>query len=51
MTNRLQTIATRQASTRARDLLFAAFVALAAVIGVAGVGTAANAASTQIVSR
>ena len=49
MTNRLHNIATRQAQTRARDVLFAAFVALTAVIGVTGVAVAAEAA--QVVSR
>ena len=49
MTNRLHNIATRQAKTRARDVLFAAFVALAAVIGVTTVGVATDAA--QSVSR
>jgi hypothetical protein len=51
MTNRLATIATRQRSTRSRDLVFAAFVALAAVISVSTIGAAASAASTQLVSR
>jgi hypothetical protein len=44
MTTRLQNIATRQAKTRARDLLFAAFVALAAVISISTVSAAAAAA-------
>lgn len=48
MTNRLENIATRQAKTRARDALFAAFVALATVIGVTTVTTAAHAASTVV---
>lgn len=51
MTNRLATIATRQRGTRSRDLVFAAFVALAAVISATTIGTAASAASTQVVSR
>jgi hypothetical protein len=51
MTTRLQNIATRQSQSRARDLLFAAFVALAAVISVSSLSTAAHAASTHIVSR
>lgn len=50
-TNRLETIATRQRSTRVRDAMFAAFVALATVISVSSIGTAANAASTTVVSR
>lgn len=48
MTNRLQNIATRQAKTRARDALFAAFVALATVVGITTVTTAAHAASTVV---
>ena len=51
MTNRLQTIATRQAKTRVRDVLFAAFVALATVISITTVGAAADGASTQVSSR
>lgn len=47
MSTRLQTIATRQAKTRVRDALFAAFVVLATVISISSVGTAANAASSQ----
>jgi len=48
MSNRLQNIVTRQAKTRARDALFAAFVALAAVVGITTVNTAAHAASTVV---
>lgn len=48
---RLETIAIRQRGTRARDLLFAAVVALAAVISVSSIGSAARAASTQISAR
>ncbi len=48
---RLDTIARRQRSTRVRDLMFAAFVALAAAISVATISTAADAASTRVVSR
>lgn len=51
MTNRLDTIATRQRSTRVRDALFASLVALATAISVASIGAAASAASTQIASR
>jgi hypothetical protein len=49
-TNRLATIATRQRRSRTRDLVFAAFVALAAIIAATSVATAAD-ASTPIVSR
>ncbi len=50
MSNRLANIATRQTKTRARDLLFAAFVALAAVVSVSTVGAAVDAA-THVASR
>ena len=45
-TNRLQTIATRQRKSFVRDLVFSALVALAAVVSVSSVGTAAEAANT-----
>jgi hypothetical protein len=47
----LDTIARRQRTTRARDLMFAAFVVLAAAISVTSVGAAAEAASTRVVAR
>jgi hypothetical protein len=49
--SRLDTIATRQRSSRVRDLMFACFVALAAVVSISSINTAADAASTQVVSR
>jgi hypothetical protein len=48
MTTRLATIATRQRTTRVRDALFAAFVALGIVIGASSVATAADAASPAV---
>lgn len=42
---RLDTIVSRQRRSRGRDLLFAAFIALASVIAVSSVATAANAAT------
>ncbi|MBX3154736.1 MAG: hypothetical protein KF773_01965 [Deltaproteobacteria bacterium] len=45
MTNRLATIATRQRSTRLRDAMFAAFVALATFVAVSSVADAAQAAA------
>ena len=45
MTSRLSDIATRQRGTRLRDALFACAVALAAILGAAAVGTAADAAA------
>ena len=50
MSNRLATIASRQRKSRARDFLFAAFVALAAVVSLSTVSLAADAAQT-IASR
>ena len=47
-TNRLDTIATRQRSNRLRDFLFAAGVALAAVISVTAVETACHAAAAPV---
>ncbi len=44
-TNRLETIATRQRKTFVRDTLFAACVALAAVVGMTTVATAAHASA------
>lgn len=48
---RLETIATAQKKTRTRDALFACFIALAAVIGVTSVTTAADAANTHYVAQ
>jgi nitric oxide reductase large subunit len=50
-TNRLETIAKRQRNGRNRDLLFACFVALAAIIGATTVGAAVNAASSDVAQR
>lgn len=50
MTTRLDTIATRQKKSFVRDVLFAAFIALAAVVSIASVQTAVQ-ASTQIAQR
>jgi hypothetical protein len=51
-TTRLETIATRQQKSFVRDVVFAALVALAAVVSVSSIGTAVNAASTtQIAQR
>ena len=53
MSNRLQTIVTRQQKSFARDLVFSALVALAAIVSVSSVGTAAEAANnaSQIAHR
>lgn len=50
MTTRLDTIALRQRRTRSRDLVFAAFVALAAIVSATTIGTAASTAA-PIVAR
>jgi hypothetical protein len=50
-TNRLETIAKRQRNGRNRDLLFACFVALAAIVGASTVGAAVHAASTADVAQ
>jgi hypothetical protein len=49
--NRLDTIATRQKKSFVRDVVFAAFVALAAVVSITGVGTAVAASSTHVAQR
>jgi hypothetical protein len=51
MTNRLDTIATRQRGSRARDIVFAAFVALAAIVSATTIGTAASASAPIASSR
>lgn len=51
MTNHLATIATRQQKSFVRDVVFAAFVALAAVVSVTTVGTAVAAANTHVAQR
>jgi hypothetical protein len=48
MTNRLATIATRQRTSRVRDLFFAAAIALASIVGATSVATAANAATHSL---
>jgi hypothetical protein len=46
--NRLETIANRQRKNRLRDVMFAAVVGLAAIIGATTVGTACAVASTHV---
>ena len=48
---RLDTIAARQRGSRVRDLVFVAFVALAATISAASISTAVAAAASQTASR
>ena len=52
-TNRLSSIATRQRSTRIRDAVFAACVALAAVVSLTAVAQAAHAGvpTTHVAQR
>jgi len=49
--NHLNNIAVRQRNSRVRDAIFAAFVALGAIISVGTMSTAAQAASTHAASR
>lgn len=51
MTSRLETIVTRQRKSFVRDVVFAAFVALAAVVSIASVSTAVEASSTRVAQR
>jgi hypothetical protein len=47
----LDHIALRQRQSRLRDAIFAAFVALGAVVSISTMSTVASAASTHIASR
>ena len=47
----LDNIAVRQRNSRVRDAIFAAFVALGAIVSISTLSTVANAASTHIASR
>ncbi|MBS1119835.1 MAG: hypothetical protein H6Q90_2063, partial [Deltaproteobacteria bacterium] len=49
--NRLDTIVLRQRKTLVRDVLFAAFVGLAAIVGATTVSTAVGVASTHVAQR
>jgi hypothetical protein len=49
--NHLDNIASRQRKSRVRDAIFAAFVALGAVVSISTVSTVAHAASTHVASR
>ncbi len=50
MSTRLESITTRQKKSFVRDVVFATFIALAAVVSIASVSTAV-AASTQVAQR
>ena len=49
--NRLETIATRQRRSRSRDLVFASFVALLAIMGGTTIGLTIHSAMTHVASR
>lgn len=49
--NHLDSIAARQRKSLVRDAIFAAFVALGAIVSLGTVSTVAHAASTHIASR
>jgi len=51
MSNRLQTIATRQKQSRVHTIIFASFLALAAVLSVSAVNTAVDAATPAHVAQ
>ena len=48
---RLETIATRQRNSRTRDLVFACFIAMLAVLGGTTVGVTIHGAMTHVASR
>ena len=50
-TNRLETIATAQRSSRLRDAVFAACLAVASVVALTSVSTGVAAASTAVANR
>jgi hypothetical protein len=47
----LDNIAIRQRKSRVRDAIFAAFVALGAIVSISAISTVAEAASTHIAGR
>jgi len=49
--NRLETIATRQRTSRMRDLVFASFIALLAIVGGTTIGVTIHSAMTHVASR
>jgi hypothetical protein len=49
--NHLDNIAIRQRKSRVRDAIFAAFVALGAIVSIGVMSTVAHAASTHLTSR
>lgn len=51
MKTRLETIATRQRASRARDLVFASFIALLAIMAGTTIGVTIHGAMTHVASR
>jgi len=51
MSNHLANVADRQKKSFVRDVVFASFVALAAIVSVSTVGTAVAAANTHVAQR
>lgn len=49
--NRLETIATRQRKCRTRDVMFAAFIAMLAIVGGTTIGVTIHSAMTHVASR
>jgi beta-lactamase regulating signal transducer with metallopeptidase domain len=49
--NRLENIANRQRRSRARDVVFACFIALIAVVGATTVGATIHGAITHVATR
>lgn len=49
--NRLETIANRQRTSRMRDLVFASFIALLAIVGGTTIGVTIHSAMTHVASR
>lgn len=49
--NRLELIARRQRNGRTRDLIFACFIALVAIVGATTVGAALFGAATHVAQR
>ena len=49
--NRLETIANRQRTNRMRDLVFASFIALLAIVGGTTIGVTIHSAMTHVASR
>ena len=51
MSNRLETIVTRQRSSRVRDFVFVMIVALVSVVSISTVGAAVDGAAVKVATR